>query len=88
MAIVLKDRQEWLQNPVTIELLEVLGNTRQENMEDWAKEQFIGQNAEETLAANYTAIGGIRVLDQIIEHISGLGTEEEPETELHEEKEQ
>jgi hypothetical protein len=40
-----------------------------ETMEAWAAEAYVGPSAEETAIANAAALGGMRVLGQIIELI-------------------
>ena len=66
MAITYQDRQEWARNPITEEFLATLKGTKQEAMEIWATEGYIGTSGEQTLQQNATALGGIRVLDQAI----------------------
>lgn len=60
---------EWAHHPVTLEHLQEIKESRQETLEAWAKEKFTAATSEQTVAANATALGGIRVLDQMIEHI-------------------
>jgi hypothetical protein len=54
---------------VTLEFQQLLRNSKQEAMEAWAKESFIGSSLEEGAVQNATAIGGIRVLDDTIGQI-------------------
>ena len=49
-----------LQNPVTKEVMQAFSNSRKDAMEAWAEERF------ETEIQNAAALGGIRVLNQII----------------------
>ena len=72
MTITQQDRQEWARNPVTVEFLTTLKVTKQETMEIWASEGYIGTSGEGTLLQNATAIGGIRMLDQAIGIIEGF----------------
>lgn len=69
MAITQQDRMEWAHSPVTQELLAELRGSKQETMEAWASEVFIGVNAEETSVKNATALGGVRVLTDLIGRI-------------------
>lgn len=69
MALTQADRSQWAHNPVTEEFLTSLKASKQEAMEAWAKEAFIGSDMAATAQMNATAIGGIRVLDQLIEVI-------------------
>jgi hypothetical protein len=62
---------EWAHHPVTKEFLQELCDSKQETMEAWAMEKFTAATAEQTSVVNATAIGGVRVLDQLIEQISG-----------------
>lgn len=72
-AVVEAERREWKQHPVTQEFLAKLKESKQETMEMWASEQFVGETSELTLAANTAALGGMRVLDQVIEQIEAMG---------------
>ena len=60
------DRKQWAHNPVTEEFLQQLRDSKQEAMEAWAKEAFVGNDIATSAQQNATAIGGIRVLDQLI----------------------
>ena len=64
--------QEWAQNPATLEFLGWLEAAREDTKEAWSKEQFVGKTDSETLAANATALGGVRVLDQVMEKVEAL----------------
>lgn len=70
---------EWAHHPVTKEFLQELKDSRQDTMEAWAQEKFVGQVAEETAVQNATALGGVRVLDQLIEQIEDDGRDVETE---------
>ena len=61
--------QEWLQNPVTVEVMQSLKNSRLNAMEDWAWGRF------DTELSNAAALGGIKVVDQIlaIKKVEDLG---------------
>jgi len=64
-----QDRLEWAQNPVTKAFLQQLTESRQEAMESWAKEYFVGSTLEEGAIRNATALGGMRVLNDLIAQI-------------------
>ena len=72
MAITADDRQEWANSPVTKEFKSKLEASLMEAMGAWAGEVFIGATAEATCIANATALGGVRVLRELIENISDL----------------
>ena len=77
MVITDIERMEWAHHPVTLEFMERLENALQEAKDAWAGEAFIGSNAELTSIYNATAIGGVRVLKDNIEYITGLRAREE-----------
>ena len=77
MAITQQDRQEWAKHSVTREFLEQLKQARQDTMETWATEGYVGRTSEEALLQNATALGGVRVLDQVIDAIATLNMEED-----------
>ena len=70
LTLTQADRKQWAHSPVTEEFLTGLQESKQEAMEAWAKEAFIGSDMAATAQMNATAIGGIRVLDQLIEVIT------------------
>jgi hypothetical protein len=76
VAVVEAERREWRQHPVTQEFLASLKASKQEAMEMWAGEKFVGETAELTLAANTAALGGMRLLNQVIDQIEAMGEEE------------
>lgn len=71
-AITAQDRQEWEQHPVTKELLKQLRTSRQDTMEAWASEAFMGKSNDECAVQNAAALGGVRVLDELITQIELL----------------
>lgn len=66
MAITAVDRAEWVHHPVTMEFLQILKESKQETMEMWASEAF------ESPEQNAAAIGGIRVIDQILDRVDAM----------------
>lgn len=63
--------QEWQHHPQTKELLNRLQQARQETCHNWSKGEFIGDSLEEMALRNAKALGGISVLDQIIDIVTG-----------------
>lgn len=57
---------------MTQEFLKQLLESRQETLELWAREGYIGDSAEQSSLANAKALGGISVLDQVIEKITEM----------------
>lgn len=76
ITVLAEERREWKQHPVTQEFLAHLKASRQETMEAWARGAYVGETAELTLAANTAALGGVKVLDQVIDHIEEAGSDE------------
>lgn len=72
MNISDSERREWAFHPVTQEFLTNLTESRQETMESWAQERYIGATTEHTGLVNAKALGGIRLLDQIIDLIQAM----------------
>lgn len=72
-------QREWAQNPVTKEFLKSLKDDREAAKESWAAEQFVAATAEGTMMQNAAALGGVRVLEQIIENLEALSNIEEGE---------
>jgi hypothetical protein len=79
MTITARDRQEWAHHPVTQEFLLSLQEARQGTMEAWAQERYTADRGELTLQANAKALGGIGVLDQILDLIEGYKASAEAE---------
>lgn len=69
------ERLEWKQHPVTQEFLANLKASRQEAMEAWAAGAYVSDTAEATLAANTAALGGMKLLSQVIDQIEAMGSE-------------
>lgn len=72
MAIQASERLEWAHNPVTQELLAQLRSSKQEAMESWAAEAFVGMTMEEGGLQNATALGGVRVLVDLITQLEEM----------------
>lgn len=71
-VITAQDRQDWEAHPVTKELLEQLRESKQETMEAWASEAFMGKTPADTAVFNAAALGGVRVLGELITQIELL----------------
>lgn len=76
MNLLQADRQEWAAHPVTQAFLKTLRESRQETLESWAKEAYIGETAEQSGHRNAKALGGVNVLDQVIELIEDHAKED------------
>ncbi len=59
--------KEWRQHPFTQRFFQFLFLRREKNKEDWAKETFVGVDLQSWAIQNATALGGVRVLDQLLE---------------------
>lgn len=67
-----KDRQEWAHHPVTLELVATLLASKADAMENWARERFVDENPLVAAQKNAAAIGGIRVVDQILDLVENF----------------
>lgn len=72
-AIQPADRQEWHSHPVTKEFLALLRESRKETLETWSREGYIGDSAEQSAQRNAKALGGVQVLQQVIDQIEEMG---------------
>lgn len=59
---------------MTQEFLQKLVRSRQETLEVWAREGYITDSADRSALANAKALGGVFVLDQIIDIIKESDT--------------
>lgn len=75
MSITNEERREWKNSPVTKAFVATLRKSKQEAMEAWAMESFVGHDAHNSAVQNATALGGVRVLNDIIDDIETLGDE-------------
>jgi hypothetical protein len=66
------DEQEWANHPVTVAFLVTLKESRQETLDNWAKSQYVGDSAHQGMMCNAKALGGIDVLDQVIERLEEM----------------
>ena len=76
MVISKEEREAWKSHPVTQEFRQRLAAGEQMTKDDWAREVFIGESAEQCLAQNAKAIGGIEVLRKLGEMIDNYELEE------------
>lgn len=67
--ITAEDWQEWAEHPVTQAFLTQLQESKATTLEYWAEEAFIGASIEQGAVMNATALGGVRVLTNLIEQI-------------------
>lgn len=77
MPLSRDDKHEWAHTRGTQELLKDLKESRVDTMEAWAAEKFTAAEAEKTMQQNATALGGIRVLNDLIEQIESAMEEEQ-----------
>lgn len=66
-----------MQHPVTQHFLRLLKESRQETLENWSRELYVGNSAEQSALCNAKALGGVAVLDQVIQVIEDMKEEEE-----------
>ena len=66
MVITDRDKEEWARHPVTMQFVTAMTDSRQETLEAWAAEAFTSDTAEKAMQLNATALGGIRVLDDLL----------------------
>ena len=69
MVITPQDKAEWYHHPVTQAFLSNLLDSRQHTMETWAQQCYTSDTTEKTAQVNASALGGVSVLDQVIELI-------------------
>jgi hypothetical protein len=62
-----QDRYEWTHHPVTQEFMGQLSASLQEAKDAWAGEQFVATTPELSMQHNATALGGVRVLKDLLE---------------------
>jgi len=63
------DRDEWVswtQQEATIEFFKWLKAAREETKEAWAMEAFVGKDIQSQAVETAAALGGIRVIDSIL----------------------
>lgn len=57
---------------MTEELLSLLKGSRQETLDNWAKGFYVGDSVEQGTLRNAKALGGVDVLDQVIERLEEM----------------
>jgi len=70
-----EDYLSWVQHPMTQKFLDDLLNDRKQILECWAKQQFIGDNADQTVMLNAKALAKVETIDEIVDNIT-LSVEE------------
>ena len=56
----------WMQQEATVEFFKLVKFNKEEAKEDWAKEMFVADNLQDWALKNATALGGVIVLNQIL----------------------
>ena len=64
-----QELEEWALHPVTQAKLAEWEESRLETLEAWAREVFVGSTLEQGALQNATAIGGVRVLTELIDSV-------------------
>lgn len=70
MALSNEDKYEWAHMPGTQAFFATLKESLEDTKNAWAAEKFVCGTAELTMQHNATALGGVRVLTDIIEQIT------------------
>lgn len=76
MTVQVGEWKEWARSPITSLFLQELRDAKAEAMSAWAAEAFVGSNLEETVMRNATALGGIRVLTELIMKVEDMMNED------------
>lgn len=71
-TITAVDRQAWISSPVGEEFFRNLVESRQETLECWAREGYIGDSAERSALMNAKALGGVGMLEQLISQLQAM----------------
>lgn len=50
----------------------MLKGSKQETLDNWSKGQYCGDSAEQGMMRNAKALGGVDVLDQVIERLEEM----------------
>lgn len=58
--------RQWRQNPDTEQFFKELHMMREEIKENWAQRSFIGDTPDEMYAKNASALGEVRILDDLL----------------------
>ncbi len=61
---------------MTVELVGFLQESKQQTMEAWANEHYVGVTQEQTAAQNAKALGGIDLLRKVLELLESYKPEE------------
>ena len=69
IKLVETDRAEWLQHPLTADLLRHLKLSEVETQGAWASEQFTGDSLEQGALQNAKALGGVAMLKRVVEYV-------------------
>ena len=71
-SISISEYQEWAQHPVTKAFLVQLAEREQETLTAWANEAYTGQRLDQGALMNAKALGGLAVVQGLIEQITSL----------------
>jgi antitoxin component HigA of HigAB toxin-antitoxin module len=67
-----QDRYEWAHHPVTQEFMKKLQDSLEEAKDAWAAEQFVAATPELSMQYNATALGGVRVLKELLDQFETM----------------
>jgi len=59
-----------------VQFLQRLKDSRLETLQAWSREAYVGDSIEQGAVMNAKALGGIAVLDNLVETIEGFRVEE------------
>lgn len=82
MAITQQDRREWAHHPVTQEFLKDLLESKAQTLDVWARGGYTAPTMAATVVSNANALGGVSVLQQLIEKIGDYQALEDSSVEL------
>jgi hypothetical protein len=64
-----EDFLQWYRSPLTQAFISSLDEDRGEIMRAWSRQQFIGENGDQTLHLNGQALAQVKTLDEIITNL-------------------
>ena len=64
-----EDFLQWYRSTLTQAFLQSLDEDRLEIMQAWARQQFVGDNADQTIHLNNQALAQVKTLDAIIDNL-------------------
>lgn len=72
-----QEKQDWATSRAAKVFEEDLRTARQEAMEAWANDVYTAGTAEASMQKNAFALGGVRIIDQILEKLDTLARGEQ-----------